>query len=404
MAEKGEVKVSSLIARTLKDTGEVVDWAGAALPYGSLLGKALKTIPWEDIFDWAGLIYKRYHHGEAVTTPGPAGGEALPPAGNGAQASPTAEATVAVRAMTDLVHSEPFGLAVGEAVAGFPKLLGGFISRTRSGGAGIWPAFSFEQLARLYFRRELGSAAATSVAEVAELVEKGLAGDMLRQLQADVESVQNGSPPGVPFNMSGSSGSGTYLWSVNRSLPWPKVGDLSPGYFTGFDAIVSFDEYDVKKAKEQEKQLLARLGRMSQREVEHLSEAWLSQCDAMIVAPRMWEPLDQNVTQMKVPLFSALLALEKRGVAVDGLRPMLEKMFAALKALGLSPTESAGVIREANRMLDAVAENDRLQFGAAADSLRKDVASDYRFGVRAKANAPTIEEGISSLGKAAGWI
>ena len=388
MPEKDEVKIASLIARGLRDSGEVVDWVGSAVPFGSVLGKALKTIPWEDIFDWGVLIYKRYHGSEPLTTPEPAPGKA-----------PTAEASMAARAMTDLVLSEPFGFAVGEAVMGFPKLLGDFISRTHFTETGIWPAFSFEQLARLYFRRELGAAAATSVPEVAQLVEKGLAGDLLRQLQADVQKAQDQSPP-VPF---GTSNGKYYLWTVNQPLVWPKVGDLSPGYFSGFYSVLDFSPREVKKATEQEKQLLARLGRMSQRETEHLSEMWLLQCDAMI-ASRKWEPLDNNLTQMKMPLFSALLALEKRGVALDDARPKLEKMIAAVKDLGIAPADTVSVLSEANRMLEAVAEDDSWQFRSSAGGLRKEITSDYRFGLRAKTNAPTIEEGISLLSEVTGWI
>lgn len=390
MAEKDEVKLSSLIARTLKDTGEFVDWAGSAVPYGSLFGKALKTIPWQDLFDWAELAYKRYH-----------GSEPAPPPGDTEVAvSPADSASTAARAMAELVRSDPFGLAVDEAMAGFPKLLTDFISRTESAGTGIWPAFSFEQLARLHFRRELGASASASVPEVAELVQKGLASDVLRQLQADVQNAQDRTPPGVPLRRGGWV---NFLWKVDPSFVWPKIGDLNPGYFAGFHTVLDFFPKEVQQAKEQEKQLLAQFGRMSEREREHLSETWLSQCDAMI-ASRKWEPLDQNLALMKMPLFSALLALEKRGIAVDDVRPKLEKMVAAVKNLGSAPADTVGVLSDANSMLEAVADDDLSKFRSSAGRLQKEIKSNSHFSLRAKTNVPTIEEGISAISKGTGWI
>jgi len=122
------------------------------------------------------------------------------------------------------------------------------------------------------------------------------------------------------------------------------------------------------------------------------------------IAARQWEPLDHNLTRMKMPLFSALLALEKRGVALDDVRPKLEKMLAALKNLGRAPADTVSVLSDANSMLEAVAEDDSLKFQRCVGSLRKEITSNYRFGLRPKTNAPTIEEGISFLSKVTGWI
>jgi hypothetical protein len=351
----------------------------------------MAKIPWEDIFDWAGLMYKRYHGSTLAEAVEPTANQAINPE------VPPPEAPVLARAMADLVVSEPFALAVDEAVAGFPKLLIDFISRTDSDGAGIWPTFVFEQLARLYFRRELGGAAATSDSEVAQLVEKGLAADLVRQLQTDVLNAQKQRPPNLQFKMSTGV---FYFWTVNESLAWPDVGDLSPGYFPGYYTILDFTPQKAEDAKKQVNHLLARLGRMSQRKKEHLCKMWLSQCDAMM-ASRRWEPLDTNLPLMKMPLFSALLALERRGAAFDEVQPRFEKMQAAVKALGIDPSDTYRARSATNSMLEAVAEDDSYKFRRSAALLRKE-AND-RFRLRAKENVPIIEEGIAVISELTGW-
>ena len=127
---------------------------------------------------------------------------------------------------------------------------------------------------------------------------------------------------------------------------------------------------------------------------------WLSQCDAMM-ASRLWEPLDTNLPLMKMPLFSALLALERRGAAFDEVQPRFEKMQAAVKALGIDPSDTYRARSATNSMLEAVAEDDSYKFRRSAALLRKE-AND-RFRLRAKENVPIIEEGIAVISELTGW-
>ena len=141
---------------------------------------------------------------------------------------------------------------------------------------------------------------------------------------------------------------------------------------------------------------------MSLREKEHLTELWLAECAATIKL-REWKPLDDDLPQLKMPLFCALMALERRGLVLDDVRPKLEKMVAAVGGLGLRPADTHGALSAVNGMLDAVTEDDESRFRWRVSELRKELASPYKFGGRAKKNAPTIEDGISSLSELTGW-
>ena len=229
----------SLVLRLIQGAGGVLA-VGAPLlgiPVLGPVGAVLEKMPVADLEEWVGRMRRRLPNSEATAIAPPA----LPPpvfplATRETKSKPDApvaqrlsEAEI-LRQVKDLVLSEPFAFAMTQAIGRLPRTLGDFIAATyptaESRGAGVWPTFSLEWIARRHFQSELGrSAAAAELSEVRELVERGLALDAIEIL---VDQARNSGPGGVRLDDS------VRVFSSDIHFAWPGRGDFSPGYVVAY--------------------------------------------------------------------------------------------------------------------------------------------------------------------------
>jgi hypothetical protein len=409
MPENGK---ASLVVRLIKGSAGVVA-IGAPLLGIPVLGSAgavVEKMPLAELEEWVNRMRGRFVTPRSeVIVPVVPPPSASSPKAQGTEVQPDAPVSgqltevESVKRAMNLVVSEPFAIAMTQAIAKLPKVLGDFIAVTYpaqtkdkldDSGVGVWPIFALEWIARRHFQAELGqSAAAAESSDVRVLVERGLALDSIETLVAQI-----GNAGGVQL------GGAVRVWSSDSSFAWPDIGDLSPGYIVAHVAT-SQRMYNLDSAKKVRIQLLGRLGQRGPDALAYLSAAWLRTC-AAAKQPRAERAaagtyVDVGLSEFDLSIFDAVSKTEQ--CSRESLRTTLHQAFVALEPivtlLGDERPKLDYILRSA---VGAFAQSDHGAFDEGVAAARVTL---YVLGVTHK--DPTInnafENAFATMAKIRNW-
>lgn len=414
MPESGK---ASLVVRLIKGGAGVVA-VGAPLfgiPVLGSAGAVVEKMPLAELEEWVNRMRGRFvtPRSQVVIPVVPPPSESSPKA-LGSEVQPDApvsgqltEVESVERAM-NLVVSEPFAIAMTQAIAKLPKVLGDFIAvtypaetkdRLEDSGVGVWPIFALEWIARRHFQTELGqSAAAAESSDVSVLVERGLALDSIETLVAQIGNAGPGQNNGVQL------GGAVRVWSSDSSFAWPEIGDLSPGYVVAHVAT-RLRMFNLDSAKKARIELLGRLGQRGPDALAYLSAAWLRTCAAS-KQPRAERAaagmyVDVGLSELDLSIFDA--ASETEQGSRESLRTTLHQAFVALEPivtlLGDERPKLDYILRS---VVSAFARSDHRAFDEGVAAARVTL---YVLGVTHK--DPTInnafESAFATMAKIRNW-
>jgi hypothetical protein len=377
MSESGK---PSLVGRLIKGGGGVLA-VGASLlgiPVIGSLGAVVEKMPLAELEEWVSrmrgrFVTSRHEAGivsqAAATDPDPADGVGIEKVKLDlpvAQQLPEAE--MVSRAKT-LVHSEPFTIAMQQAIAKLPEVLSRFMIGTYpargtdeaswDSGVGVWPTFTLESVARRHFQAQLGrSAAAAESSDVRTLVERGLALDAIEILVEQARQESQAPTDGVRLSNS------VTIWSSDEQFAWPNIGDLSSGYVIGCVAKRPFNREHAQAAR---LELLGELGRREPAALAYLSEAWLRTCAAAEQSREARAAagsyIDVGLSKLQLSIFDALASIGNASPTErESLLGVLHAAFVALEPIVTILDERPRLDRNLRAVLRAFAQADRETF------------------------------------------
>jgi hypothetical protein len=383
-----DAPTSSLIYRSVKGVGELVEFVGpwTAIPGAGPAGTLLKKMPLEEAVGWAKRAIQNF--GAQRIEPSKAASEAAKSevaekpsvaTDSTVTVSPAEEPKI-IEQIAKAVRSEPFEIALSQAVNAFPTKLAAFMVRTRplfKGSSenerlGVWPAFAIEKVARSHFREQLGSSAAASKPEVGALIENGLALEAVELLRLNIGNTANATPPGVRYVKDFDA---MRVWAADDAFEWPNTGALSPGYFVAHRGMKMSSDWDAESNEKERQNLLGKLGRMSMTELNFLTNAWSDTCDTLL-SPGDSDGkafIDGDLTRLRLPVLQARLALAKRGAPEGQQQAFEDQAQGLLEAIGNTSgfgDLKADTRRAAIDLLDALGDDGRGRFEVAEQQLK----------------------------------
>jgi hypothetical protein len=310
-------------------------------PWLAPVGVALEKIPWDEAVAAVLRRFQRATQGVSDTTTevsaalSQEGREVLAPtpqAGTQAEMGDTDAASQVLMLIRQ--HPEPFQAALEQAIETLPMAFAQFFDATHpllelghangESSIGLWPAFTLELVARRHFRSQLGhSIAVAESAEARALVEGGLALDAIETLGDALlaKRAEDVDEQGAAFlfaegagraggMVSRAGGSSTRLLHFGQPYRHGLPG-LSSGYVIGYRWAGPGPSRTPAHAMEWQRNLLAKLGRMSAEEVEALTVGWVT---AVLAA----FPLSGGTARRKMPRGLSRLHLPTIFLALRG--------------------------------------------------------------------------------------
>ena len=431
MAEKTK---PSLVVNLIHYGADVVAKGAPLLgiPVVGTLAEFVKDVPVTDLQDWSERTRRRFWKAdgtgpEGATAPLPVPQLATPHGAETAARNPAELVrSPAVDQAVDVLMSEPFQIAMIDAIGKLPAELGRFLAMTHPAKStdpvakqvGVWPTFVLEWIARRHFKSKLGhSAAAAESPNVRMLVESGLAQDAIETLTSGVKSAREAGAATTQGILLGYQSETTRLWTTDEKWEWPGVDDLSRGYFVGHRSQNIFGlpldqlTWDPETAKASRMSILGTLGRMDRPTLSYLSAAWLRTCEASVLpaVARIAQNLrvDRGLSRLRIPVWEAVGVMAQRGATAQD----QAEFEATLEAMLRSWEQLSGLTRggfdldaDFGRISQAVAMDDgEAAFGRAVSELRvmSQLVAKLEPGVTGF--VPAVDAAIERLARLRGW-
>jgi hypothetical protein len=241
----------------------LVRWTGIGF---ELLGKTLQQ---QAVEDWIKDVASR-----AIESLGATG--QTTPADVAALRALTGPEPDTVKAVVAQIRSMAFRVALEEAVAEAPGVLGSLFGATSLyDEATVTPIFALHAALVRHFDERLGrSALAQRDPRVAKLVQQGLAADHIETIRTQLDGEQDGT---VPLMIFSSSVKTICLVAQDADFEWP--GQSCHGFVLGY-VLLNSHLPDGKalalpaEFKAQARPLLRRLGEMSAEELDTMAKEW----------------------------------------------------------------------------------------------------------------------------------